>query len=145
MYPTGDAVVDTLLLMVLGLGEAHAVFLLVAVLIGEDNHKVLPGEILLQFVGQTIQCILIGNGAFTGGDDNEHVVFLNVGSQLWQFVPVGHRCIISADIGVAVVDILANQFEGFLAAMKLDATIQLSCKAAQTLQPAMEDRLKFRP
>ena len=45
MYPAQDGVIDTLLLVVLGLGEAHALVLRVTKLIGEDNHQVLAREI----------------------------------------------------------------------------------------------------
>ena len=41
MYPAQDGIVDTLLLVVLCLCEAHAVFLLVAELVGEDDHQIL--------------------------------------------------------------------------------------------------------
>ena len=45
--------------MVLGLGEAHAVFLLVAILVGEDNHEILAGVLFLKFIGQPLDGILI--------------------------------------------------------------------------------------
>ena len=41
VQPTEDSAVDGVLLVVLRLGEAHAVFLLFAILVGEDNHEVL--------------------------------------------------------------------------------------------------------
>ena len=129
--------------MVLGLGETHAVVLQFAILVGEDDHEVLAGEIFLQLVGQAVQGILIGDGAFTGGDHDEHVVFLDIGGQLWQFVPVGHQLVFRTDIGVAVVDILGYQYERLLSAMELDATVELAGKSAQPLQPAVETGLKF--
>ena len=112
--------------MVLGLGEAHAVILRVAILVGEDDHEVLAGEIFLQLVGQTLQGILIGDGTFTGGDHDEQVVFLDCGGQLRQFVPVGHQLVFRTDIGVAVVDILGYQYERLLSAMELDAAVELA-------------------
>ena len=129
--------------MVLGLGEAHAVLLRIAVLVWEDDHEVLAREIFLQFVGQALEGVLVRDGAFTGGDDDEHVVFLNGGSQLWQFIPMGHRRIFRTYVGMAIVDILSYQYERLLTAMELDATIQLSCKTAQTFQPAMETGFKL--
>ena len=77
--------------MVLGLGETHAVFLLVAELVGEDDHEVLAREMLLQLVGQPLQGGLIGDGALTGSDDDEEVVGCYLGGQLRQFVPMCHR------------------------------------------------------
>ena len=47
MYPAQNGIVDTLLLVVLSLGEAHALILMVAILVGEDNHEVLTREMLL--------------------------------------------------------------------------------------------------
>ena len=40
MNPLRDGRVQRRLLMVLGLGEAHAVFLRIAILVGEDDHEV---------------------------------------------------------------------------------------------------------
>ena len=65
MEPTRDTVVDTLLLVVLGLSEAHAVFLLLTELVREDNHQVLTREVLLQLIRQSLQCGLIRDGAYT--------------------------------------------------------------------------------
>jgi hypothetical protein len=59
MYPAQDGVIDTLLLVVLGLGEAHALILRIAILVGEDNHEVLAREILLQLVRQTLESIFV--------------------------------------------------------------------------------------
>ena len=59
----------------------------VAILVGEDNHEVLAGEVLLQLVGQALQCVLVGDGALTGGDDDKQMVVGDVGGQLGQLVP----------------------------------------------------------
>lgn len=41
MNPAQNGIVDTVLLVVLSLGEAHALILMSAILIGEDDHEVL--------------------------------------------------------------------------------------------------------
>ena len=41
MNPAQNGIVDTVLLVVLSLGKAHALILMSAILIGKDNHKVL--------------------------------------------------------------------------------------------------------
>lgn len=76
MYPVEQHVVDTVLLVVLCLGEAHAVLLLFAILVGEDDHEVGAREISRQLVGQAVEGVLVADGALTGGDDHEEVVFL---------------------------------------------------------------------
>ena len=47
MHPPRDCRVERRLFVVLGFGEAHAFILLVAILIGEDDHEVLAREVLL--------------------------------------------------------------------------------------------------
>ena len=59
MYPAQNGIVDTILLVVLCLGEAHALILMVAILIGEDNHEILTREVLLQLVRQSLERCLI--------------------------------------------------------------------------------------
>ena len=46
---------------------------------------------------------------------------------------------------MTVVDVFRNQHQRLITSVKLDATIQLSCQSAQTLQPTMEAWLKLRP
>ena len=65
MEPPRDGLIDTVLLMVLSLGETHAVFLLVTELVGEDDHQVLTREVLLQLIRQSLQCVLIRDGVTT--------------------------------------------------------------------------------
>ena len=55
MYPTQNGIVDTVLLVMLCLGETHALILMVTILIGEDNHEVLAREVLLQLVRQSLE------------------------------------------------------------------------------------------
>ena len=55
MYPSQNGIVNTLLLVVLRLGEAHTVFLRIAELVGEDYHEVLAREVLLQLVRQSLE------------------------------------------------------------------------------------------
>ena len=75
----------------LGSGEGHALLLGTAVLVREENHQVLAAEVLHQLVGQTLQSVLIRYGTFTGSDDHKHMVVVDVGSQLGQFIPVSHK------------------------------------------------------
>ena len=76
--PLQDSVVDTVLLLVLCCREGHALLLLCTILVGEDNHQVLTGEMLHQFVGQPVERILIRNGTFTGCDYHKHVVLADI-------------------------------------------------------------------
>ena len=131
--------------MVLGLGETHTVFLGVAELVGEDNHQIFAREVLLQFVGQTLEGILVGDGALTCCDDHEHVILYDGGGQTRQLVPVPHRRVFGTDAGVAVVDVFGNEDERLLPTMELDAAVELLGKAAQTFQPTVEARLKLGP
>ena len=55
MEPARDTVVDTVLLVVLSLGEAHALILMSTILIGENDHEVLAREVLLQLVRQSLE------------------------------------------------------------------------------------------
>ena len=96
--------------MVLSLGETHAIFLLVTILVGEDNHEILTGVVFLEFIGQTLDGILVGDGAFTGRDDHEEMVISNAGSQLRQFLPMAHLGVFGPDTGVAVVDVFGNEY-----------------------------------
>jgi len=64
--------------MVLSLGEAHLFVLLLTELVWEDDHQVFAREVFLQFVRQPLQCVLIGDGAFSGGDNYEKMVFCHV-------------------------------------------------------------------
>ena len=50
MYPLQYSIIDTVLLVVLSLSEAHTLILSVAMLVGEHYHEVLAREVLLQFV-----------------------------------------------------------------------------------------------
>ena len=78
-------------------------------LVREDNHEVLAGEVLLQLVGQPLQCILIRDSTLAGGDDDKHVVFADGLGQPGQLVPVGHEGIVGPDGGMLVVDVFANE------------------------------------
>ena len=55
MNPAQNGIVDTVLLVVLSLGEAHALILMSTILIGENDHEVLTREVLLQLVRQSLE------------------------------------------------------------------------------------------
>ena len=55
MNPAQNGIVDTVLLVVLSLGEAHALILMSTILIGEDDHEVLAREVLLQLIRQSLE------------------------------------------------------------------------------------------
>ncbi len=55
MNPAQNGIVDTVLLVVLSLGEAHALILMSTILIGENDHEVLAREVLLQLVRQSLE------------------------------------------------------------------------------------------
>ena len=59
MNPAQNGIVDTVLLVVLSLGEAHALILMSAILIGEDDHEVLAREVLLKLVRQSLESCFI--------------------------------------------------------------------------------------
>ena len=111
VYPLQNSIVNTALLLVLSRREGHALLLLCTILVGEDNHDVLTREVLHQFVGQPIQCILIGYGALTCGNHDEHVILAHLFGKFGQFVPVSHICVFRPDVGVVVVDVLPDQFQ----------------------------------
>ena len=67
-----------------------------------------------------------------------------MGGQLRQFVPVAHRRVLRPDRRMAVVDVFGYQRERLLPAVELYPTVQLLCQLAQSLQPAVEARLKLR-
>ena len=138
-------VVDAVLFVVLGLGEAHRVLLLVAILVGEDDHEVGAREVFRQLVGQTVEGVLVADSAFTGGHHDEQVVRTYACRQLGQLVPVGHELVLTAHAAVLAVDEVADELERLLASVEQDATVQLFGKAAQTLQPAVEARLVLSP
>ena len=123
VYPPQDSVIDRFLLTVLCLGEAHAVLLLVTILVGEDNHEVLAREILLQLVRQPLKGVLVGDGTLTGGDDDKQMVVGDVGGQLRQLVPMAHRRKFGTHGVMAVVDILADERQRLLTPMELDAAV----------------------
>ena len=78
---TENSVVDATFLGMLGLGEAHSVILGVGtILVGEDYHEILSAIVLLQFIRQPLQSILVGDSTFTGSNDYKHMVFGDVGS-----------------------------------------------------------------
>ena len=130
--------------MVLSLGEAHLLFLRVTILVGEDNHEICTREIFRQLIRQTVERVLVTDGSLTGCNYYQQVVWTDVAGQLRQFIPVCHIGVLGTYVGMLTIDVLLNQFHGFIAAMKLNATIQLARKPAQTFQPAMEARLIFR-
>ena len=123
--------------MVLGLSETHSVLLLIAILVGEYDHEVSTGEILSEFVGQAVERILIADGAFTGGDNDEQAVGRNIGSKLRQLVPVSHRLILATHARMLVDNEFLNQVERLLSAVKQDAALQQIGETADALQPAM--------
>ena len=124
--------------MMLCLGEAHAVFLLVTILVGEDDHEILAGEVVLQFVGKTLEGVLVGNGALTGGDDDEEMVVGNVGGELRQFVPVGHGGVFGTYRGMVVVDVFGNEGQRLVAAVELYAAVEFAGEAREAFEPAVE-------
>ena len=143
MYPLQYSIIDTVLLVVLSLGEAHALILGVTMLVGEYYHEILAREVLLQFVRQSLQRRLIRYGTLTGCHYHKQMVVVYLGSQLWQLVPVGHVCVLGTHVGMTVIDIFADKCQTLVAPMELYAAVQLTCKTAQSLQPAMESRLKL--
>ena len=64
-----------MLLMVLCFREAHALILRVTELVREDDHKVFAREMLLQFIWQPLQGVLVRDGSLTGGHHHEQMVF----------------------------------------------------------------------
>ena len=146
MQAAQDGVVDARLLVVLSLGEAHAVVLRgVAKLVGEDDHEVLAREVLLQLVGQPFQRVLVGDGALTGGDDDEHVVVGDGAGQPWQLVPVGHGREVRPHALVVRLQEAADEVEQVVASVELDEAVELLGHAAEAFQPAVEARLELRP
>ena len=77
----------------LGLCEAHAVILGITMLVWEDNHEVLARVVFLQFIRQTVDGILVGDSSLTGTDHHKEMVVGNLCGQLWQFIPMSHRCV----------------------------------------------------
>ena len=142
--PALDGVVDTVLLVVLRLGERHAVFLLVAVLVGEDDHEVLAREILLQLVGQAVEGVLVGDGALTGGDHDEELVVGDMCGELWQFVPMLHAGEFCAYRMVAAVDIFIDERQRLLASVELCSAVELTGQAAEAFEPAVESWFELR-
>ena len=124
--------------MVLSLGEGHAVFLGVTVLVGEDNHEVPAGEVLHELVGQPVHGVLVGDGAATGGDDDEHLVVADASGETWQLVSVAHVGIFAPYVRVAVVDKFADEDEALLPSVELYAAVEVARHAAETFQPAVE-------
>ena len=129
--------------MVLCLGEGHAILLGLAVLVGEDNHEVLAGEVLHELVGQTVHGVLVGDGAFTGGDNDEHVVLIDVAGEIRQLVPVLHLGIFAPHVGMTIVDVFADETETLFPSVELDAAVEVARHATETFQPAMEARLEL--
>ena len=138
-----NGVIDTTLLLVLGSREGHAFFLRIAVLVGEENHEVLAAEVLHEFVRQPFQSVFVGDGAFTGRDDHEHMIVVDVAGQLGQFVPVGHVGIFRPDVGVVVVDVFADEFHRLVTSVELDAAVQVAGHTTKTGEPAVESGFEF--
>ena len=66
MNPLGYGVIDTMLLMVLCFREAHTLIFRITELVREDDHEVLAREMLLQFIWQPLQGVLVRDGSLTG-------------------------------------------------------------------------------
>ena len=118
-----NGVVDTALLLVLGGGEGHAFLLLCTVLVGEENHEILAGEVLHQFMWQSLQGVLVRDGTFTGCDNHKHVVGTDILCQFRQFVPVVHNGVLSPHAGMVVVDVFTDELQRIITSVELDSAV----------------------
>ena len=108
MYPAEQCIIDTVLLVVLSLGEAHLLFLRVTILIGEDNHKIRTREIFRQLIRQTVERVLVTDGSLTGSNYYQQIVRTDMTSQLRQFIPMRHVGVLGTYVGVMIIDILLD-------------------------------------
>ena len=144
LYPFRQRLVCALVLGVLRLCERHLLHG-VAVLVGEDNHDVLAGEIMLYLVGQTFEGVLVRHGALARRDDNEQMVIGDGRGKLRHLRPVLHQRERHAHLGMAAADKLLYQLEHVGAPEELGVALHVGGHAAHALQPAVEARLKLRP
>ena len=54
------------------------------------------------------------------------MILRHIGSQLWQLVPMFHRCIFRPDVRMTIVDVFGYQDERVFSAMELNAAVELS-------------------
>ena len=99
----------------------------------------------MQLVGQPLEGIFVGDGAFTCGDDDEEMVFGDVGGELREFVPMAHGREFSAYGGMVGVDKAGDEIQRLTPSVELYAAVELASKTAEPFQPAVETRLELSP